>query len=139
MRTSENTNYEVQDTFDSRYMNVLKLTTVIDCDIAIAEIKNSVDGIESDLKQRVGDESWAESARFAKRDYEHKGRMVMLKRAGLLEINGAKLDVSRATAYQKRFYWAAKEILAREVFDTIDAKANAITSPENAGAEWKSK
>src|ERR1035437_3047075 len=137
MRTADNTTYAVQDTFDSRYLNVLKLATVLDCDIAIAEIKNCLDGIDADIKGQYGDEDWERSARAAKRDYEHKGRMGVLKRAGLLEVNGKKADESRARADQKSFYWAAKELLERDVFDKIDAKANAITSPENAGAEWK--
>jgi len=76
--------YRNEDAFQPRYMNVIKLQSVVDCDIAIAELKFAIDGIRADIDAGFSDSEWRASAEHALKDYEHKARLVVIKRDSLL-------------------------------------------------------
>ena len=71
--------------FDGQNLNVLRLNTVKEVEIAIAEIKYAIDNINRDLELRAGDELWAEMAIRAKDSLAHKGQMLVLRLSDLRE------------------------------------------------------
>ncbi len=123
------------DDFDAASLNVIKLTRVADCEIAIAEIKYQVDRIKADIDARFGDSAWEESARIAMANMEHKGRMVAIKMATLIQErddaerrrkeNAAKVptlppEVVRAVLFKK----AARVMLDDPTFEKVRAMAD---------------
>lgn len=85
-------------------MNVIKLQSVPDCDIAIAELKYAIDSIKADIEARFGDEDWAVGARIALRDHEHKARLVVIKRESLLASK------ANNTAKRSNLFSAARDL-----------------------------
>lgn len=72
--------------YDPRRMNVLALRSVGDCKIAEAELDRCASNIRRDLSDGFGDADWAEAARIALGDYEHKLKLVRIKLAELEAI-----------------------------------------------------
>ena len=90
--------YRNDEAFQPRYMNVMKLQSVVDCDIAIAELKYAIDGIHADIAGGWGDADWLASAQHALKDYEHKARLVVIKRQGFIDACEAKRMNRQAVA-----------------------------------------
>ena len=134
MRTNDNTQYNVIDSFDCRYLNVFKLYTVRQCEIAIAEIKYQADNIERDLRDRADDESWKiGGARAALADYQHKARMVVLRREELAEEKEEKKNwiANRSAA----FFKCAKDLLDPDVLARIQARVDLQLPPKPDDAD----
>lgn len=132
MKTSANTTYTADGIFDGRYLNVIKLDKVVDCDIALGELAHSIQQIKSDLASGFGDGSWASSARIALADYEHKFRMVTVKKQALVEARQSKPAIPTNLAHALRFYTAAKAHMSKEGFDRIVAIADLERAREEA-------
>ena len=129
MRTNDNTQYNVEDAFDCRYLNVFKLYTVRQCEIAIAEIKYQADNIERDLRDRADDEGWnIGGARVALADYQHKARMVVLRREEIAEDKEAKKNW--IANHSAAFFKCAREALNPDVFARIQAKVDLQLPPK---------
>jgi hypothetical protein len=110
------------DAFDAMRLNVIKLTRVSDCDIVLAEIKFTINQIDDDIANKRGDAEWERDAVIARNGFEHKGRMVALKRESLLapDTNPKHSEeVLKAIKFKK----AARVILDRETFDKVNAMA----------------
>lgn len=116
MKTSDNTTYKVEDVFDARYLNVLKLHKINDADIALAEIMHQITIIKTDLASQFGDDNWKRAAGFALRDFEHKARLVAIRRDALLAEKQAKKDTDTGNPFFKAFHTVAKKMLPANIY-----------------------
>lgn len=122
MKNESNTRYQVEDTFDGRYVNVVNLKTVGECDVVLGELQYAIDSIKADVEEGFGDAGWERSALRAKGDYEHKYRMTTLRRADLAsKVEAVTPDHRHAV----KFRAVAKAVLPPEDYKRINAQVAA--------------
>lgn len=117
-----------KELFDVRSVNVVKLTSLVDCEIILAECDFSLGLIDRQLSDACfGDNSWRVDAINARECIEHKRGLVEMKLAAVkarLAKEQAKDPVTPETNFRSRFVKAAEALLAPDVYEKIREAAS---------------
>ena len=108
-----------KEMFDVRSINVVKLTSVVDCEIMLRECDHTLGEIDRQLSAPgFGDRVWREDAVAARVGVIHKRALVEMK-LGSIKEKMAKPPVPPEDNFKSRFMKAAEALLPVETYEAI--------------------
>lgn len=99
-------------TFDVRQINLLKVTSVVDVKIVIAECDRALSMIKAQVAEGFGDGVWLKGATRANDEIMHKRNLAVMKMEAL-QKNAADRN------FRTRFIDAARVVLDKETFNRV--------------------